>query len=42
MVQRSDGGSGFITILVVVAALFIASQVASSVFGNGDGNDSGK
>ncbi|DBA67657.1 TPA: hypothetical protein ACH3X2_001253 [Trebouxia sp. C0005] len=41
VVQRSDGGSGFITILVVVAALFIASQVASNVFGNGDEGDSG-
>ncbi|KAL0053992.1 hypothetical protein WJX82_002046 [Trebouxia sp. C0006] len=41
VVQRSDGGSGFITILVVVAALFIASQVASNVFGNGDDGDSG-
>ena len=42
VVQRSDGGSGFITILVVVAALFIASQVASNVFGNGDEGDSGE
>ncbi|DBA77808.1 TPA: hypothetical protein ACH3X1_009165 [Trebouxia sp. C0004] len=41
VVQRSDGGSGFITILVVVAALFIASQVASNVFGNSDDGDSG-
>ena len=42
VVQHSDGGSGFITILVVVAALFIASQVASNVFGNGDDGDSGE
>lgn len=36
VVQRSDGGSGLITILVVIAAIFVISQVAAN-FGGGDG-----
>lgn len=35
VVQRSDGGSGLITILVVIAAIFVISQVAAN-FGGGD------
>ena len=35
VVQRSDGGSGLITILVVIAAIFVIAQVATN-FGGGD------
>ena len=40
--RRSDGGCGCVPYLVVVAALCIARQVASNVFGNGDDGDSGE
>lgn len=38
MVQRSDGGSGLITILVVIAAIFVISQVAGNFAGNDNGS----
>ena len=42
VVQRSDGGSGLITILVVIAAIYVISQVAGNFIGGGDGDGSGK
>ena len=41
VVQRSDGGSGLITILVVIAAIYIISQVAGNFVGGGDGDGAG-
>lgn len=38
MVQRSDGGNGLITILVVIAAIFVISQVVGNFAGNDDGS----
>lgn len=38
MVQRSDGGSGLITILVVIAAIYVISQVVGNFAGNDDGS----
>ncbi|KAL3156595.1 hypothetical protein ABBQ38_000885 [Trebouxia sp. C0009 RCD-2024] len=42
VVQRSDGGSGLITILVVIAAIFVISQVAGNFAGNDNGSGGGQ
>ena len=38
VVQRSDGGSGLITVLVVIAAIFVISQVVGNFTGNDNGS----
>ncbi|KAL3132354.1 hypothetical protein ABBQ32_008931 [Trebouxia sp. C0010 RCD-2024] len=42
VVQRSDGGNGLITILVVIAAIFVISQVVGNFAGNDDGSGGGQ